>query len=274
MIALVENKTRVHSIDQFGVSSCVSSCAPSCVPLIIMTADDRLLMPGDIVADVQKIAASRKVILGPGLRKHNDTVVACKAGVLNTRAPNIYWIDSYQKRYVPNRGETVIGLVVQKAGDIFRVDIGASEPACLSYLAFEGATKKNRPDVNVGDLVFAKMLIANKDFESELICVNSLGKKDKLGVLAGGFVFNCSINLVRRLLNESGTLCRAIQREIQVPMEMVVGMNGRVWLNGRNVRDVIAVGNAILAAESISDAEVTAMCQRVGSFFTGIKSRG
>lgn len=240
-------------------------------PLVAAT-NRQLLMPGDTVATVQQAAATKKIILGPGLRKHNDnTVVACKAGVLKSRAPNIYWIDSYQKRYVPARGETVIGVVTQKSGDIFRVDIGASETACLSYLAFEGATKKNRPDVNVGDLVFAKMLIANKDFESELICVNSLGKKDKLGVLAGGFVFNCSINLVRRLLNESGSLFRAIQREIQVPMEIVVGMNGRVWLNGRNVRDVIAVGNAILAAESISDEEVAAMCQRVGSYFTGIK---
>lgn len=230
-----------------------------------------LLLPGEHVADVQRAAATKKIILGPGLRKHNDQVIASKAGILRSWAPNIYWIDSYQKRYVPSRGETVIGVVLQKSGDIFRVDIGASEPACLSYLAFEGATKKNRPDVNVGDLVFAKMLIANRDFESELICVNSLGKKDKLGVLNGGFVFSCSINLVRRLLNESGTLCRAIQREIQVPLEIVVGMNGRVWMNGRNVRDVIAVGTAILAAENISDEEVAAMCQRVGGYFTGIK---
>lgn len=237
-----------------------------------MTNESRqLLMPGDIVSEVQAAAANKKVILGPGLRKHNEQVVACKAGILKSRLPNIYWIDSYQKRYVPSRGETVIGIVTQKSGDIFRVDIGASEPACLSYLAFEGATKKNRPDVNVGDLVFARMLIANKDFESELICVNSLGKKDKLGVLAGGFVFNCSVNLVRRLLNESGTLCRAIHREIQVPMEIVVGLNGRVWLNARNVRDVIAVGTAILAAENISDEEVDSMCHKVGSFFTGIK---
>ena len=37
-----------------------------------------------------------------------------------------------------------------------RVDIGTSEPASLSYLAFESATKKNRPNVNTGDIVYAK----------------------------------------------------------------------------------------------------------------------
>lgn len=40
-------------------------------------------------------------------------------------------------------------MVLFKAGDIFRIDIGTSEPASLSYLAFEGATKRNRPDVKV-----------------------------------------------------------------------------------------------------------------------------
>lgn len=230
-----------------------------------------VLMPGDVAQTVQSAAKNKKVVLGPGLRRQDDQVIACKAGVLRSRPPNTLWIDSYQKRYVPSRGETVIGVVTQKSGDIFRVDIGASDPACLSYLAFEGSTKKNRPDVNVGDLVFAKMLIANKDFESELICVNSLGKKDKLGVLNGGFVFSCSINLVRRLLDESGQLFRAIQREIQVPMEVVVGMNGRVWINARNVKDTIAVGNAILAAEHISNDEIAEMCHRVGCYFTGIK---
>ena len=44
----------------------------------------------------------------------------------------------------------MIGIITQKAGDIFRVDIGGSEQASLSFLSFEGATKRNRPDVKVG----------------------------------------------------------------------------------------------------------------------------
>jgi hypothetical protein len=52
-------------------------------------------------------------------------------------------------QYVPVKGEHVIGIVTQKVGDIFRVDIGGSEQASLSYLSFEGSTKRNRPDVKV-----------------------------------------------------------------------------------------------------------------------------
>ena len=57
------------------------------------------------------------------------------------------WYDKFQ--YVPVRGEFVLGIVTNKAGDTFRVDIGANEIASLSYLSFEGATKRNRPDVKV-----------------------------------------------------------------------------------------------------------------------------
>lgn len=52
-------------------------------------------------------------------------------------------------QYVPTKGDAVIGIVTAKSGDIFKVDVGGSEQASLSYLAFEGATKRNRPNVQV-----------------------------------------------------------------------------------------------------------------------------
>ena len=69
----------------------------------------------------------------------------------------VYWVNSHSKRYVASKGENVIGVVTAKTGDLFRVDIGTSQPASLSYLAFEGATKRNRPNVNIGDIVYAKV---------------------------------------------------------------------------------------------------------------------
>ena len=95
----------------------------------------------------------------------------------------------------------MIGYVVSKAGDIFKIDIGSSEYASLSYLSFEGATKRNRPDVKVGDIVYARLLVANKDLESELVCIDGTGKSNGLGVIRdGGFVFKCSLSLARKLV--------------------------------------------------------------------------
>ena len=66
-----------------------------------------------------------------------------------------------------------------------QIDIGTSEPATLSYLAFEGATKKNKPNITNGDVVYAKIVTASKDMEPELVCVDAYGKKAGLGQLQG-----------------------------------------------------------------------------------------
>ena len=60
-----------------------------------------------------------------------------------------HYIFMFLFKYIPAKGDSVIGIVNQKVGDIFRVDIGSSEQASLSYLSFEGSTKRNRPDVKV-----------------------------------------------------------------------------------------------------------------------------
>lgn len=217
------------------------------------------ILPGDKVT-VDIVNPNKKIILGPGLRKQLNDIVATKCGVLRQKA-NVVFIDSYQKRYIPNRSEPVVGVVTSKAGDIFRVDIGSSELAALSYLAFEGASKKNRPDVNIGDVIYAKLLIANRDLEPELVCVDSYGRKDTLGILSDGFVFNCSINLVRKILNQKCPLLMKLKEHF--PYEIAVGMNGRIWIRGRNVNETIAIGNAILATEFLSNDEIKKMCENI-----------
>ncbi|KAJ9590310.1 hypothetical protein L9F63_027851 [Diploptera punctata] len=172
------------------------------------------------------------------------------------KEPNTYWVDSHRKRYVPARGETVVGIVLNKAGEIFKVDIGSSEQASLAYLAFEGATKKNRPDIQV-------------DMEPELVCVDSYGKKGKLGQLQGdGFLFSCSLNLVRKILNPKCPLLKILGREI--PFDIAVGMNGKIWVKARSIQATIAIGNAILAAEHRSDEEVKTLCNDVQNALAGM----
>ncbi|XP_066591861.1 exosome complex component RRP40 [Prorops nasuta] len=220
-----------------------------------------VVMPGDIV-DIINVNKSTKIILGPGLRRDSDIVYTCKAGVLKKREPSIFYVDSYQKRYVPVRGENVIGIVTQKGGDIFKVDIGTSEQASLPFLAFEGATKKNRPDIEVGDIVFTKLSLASKDMEPELVCVDSHGKEKNLGPLSSdGMLFNCSINLVRKILNPDFPLLNELSKSYQ--FELACGMNGKVWIKARSVKHVIAVANAILAAEYTPVNQISQLCSDI-----------
>ncbi|CAK1551330.1 unnamed protein product [Leptosia nina] len=226
-----------------------------------------VVLPGDYCDEIASVGAKSKVLIGPGLKKEIDHVFVTKAGVLKKRNPSTFWVDSYQKRYIPCRGENAIGIVHQKAGDIYRVDIGGSCTASLSYLSFEGATKKNRPEVQIGDVIYAKILVASKDMEPELVCVDSHGKKGCLGVLSDGFVFKCSLNLIRKILSPSCPLLDSLKNEW--PFELAAGMNGRIWIKANTLRETIAVGNAILGAEYLSDDEIKTMCNNIASILTG-----
>ena len=45
--------------------------------------------------------------------------------------------------------DMVIGVIVERLGDNYRVDVGAASSATLPILGFDGATKKTRPQLNV-----------------------------------------------------------------------------------------------------------------------------
>jgi exosome complex component RRP40 len=169
----------------------------------------------------------------------------------------------FLNRYIPSQGENVVGIVTQKAGDILKVYIGASEQASLSLLAFEGSSKKNRPNVQIGDIVYAKLLIASKDMEPELVCVDSFGKKGKLGILStNGMLFTCSLSLVRKILKPDCPLLHLLSEELKY--ELAVGMNGRIWIKSKAcVEDTIAIANAILAAEYTAASDFPQLCNDI-----------
>uniref|UniRef100_A0A6G1SHB6 Ribosomal RNA-processing protein 40 n=1 Tax=Aceria tosichella TaxID=561515 RepID=A0A6G1SHB6_9ACAR len=201
-----------------------------------------IVVPGD---SLDKYITQDTTILGPGLMRIYDMVVATKSGILKWRNNNLFWVDSHQKRYVAARGECVIGVVRSKGSLHSRVDINSAELATLSLLAFEGANKRNKPNLNVGDLVYAKVLSASKHVETELVCVNSNGKRDGLGVIGdkGGVLISLSIDTVRVLLSP---ICDLLEKLGQVHRyEIALGMNGRAWINSSDTSTIVQVADML-----------------------------
>jgi exosome complex RNA-binding protein Rrp4 len=62
--------------------------------------------------------------------------------------------------------------------------------------------------LQVGDLLYAKLLVANKDVEPELVCIDSNGKSNGMGVIkGGGFVVHTSCSLARKLVISAVIAC-------------------------------------------------------------------
>ncbi|NWU94944.1 EXOS3 protein, partial [Upupa epops] len=234
----------------------VSALAESCVGQVVLPGDLLLLPPADEDGERLRlgggVAVRGRLLCGPGLRRCEAGLLVTKCGLLRHRAAGgaggAYWVDSQQRRYVPVKGDHVIGIVTAKAGDVFRVDVGGSEQAALSYLAFEGATKRNRPNVQVGDLIYGRFLVANKDMEPELVCIDSNGRSNGMGIIGqDGFLFKVSLGLIRKLLAPK---CEIIQELSQLyPFELVLGMNGRIWVKAKTIQQTLIIVNILEASE-------------------------
>ena len=59
--------------------------------------------------------------------------MASKSGKLCKRK-NIFYVDSYQKKYIPAKNDNVIGIVQSKTLEFFWVDISCSELASKLFL--------------------------------------------------------------------------------------------------------------------------------------------
>ncbi|EKM79314.1 hypothetical protein AGABI1DRAFT_74231 [Agaricus bisporus var. burnettii JB137-S8] len=208
------------------------------------------VVPGEKI-DAQHV----NLKLGPGLQQISSNgpsqskIISTRAGAVNHSANGSrWWIESNSRRYVPALQESVVGAIVQRQGEGYRVDIGSAHSATLDGLAFESATKRNKPNLKVGCLVYARVSLAHKDMDPELECFDAqTHKSEGFGELKGGFVVKCSLKMCRDLLDPKHFLLPLLGSRF--PFETAVGMNGRVWINAKQPGQVIAIARCIEAAD-------------------------
>ncbi len=155
-------------------------------------------------------------------------------------------------QYVPTVGDLVIATIQRPAFDVYYASLSDYTPnASLDQLSFEGASRKTKPNLNRGSLVYARVTLANKHMDPELECVSSTtGKSEGLGPLTGGMLFDISLGMARRLMlskpAEQGQL--VILEEIGaggVAFEIAVGRNGKFWVDSKSVKSTLAIGRAV-----------------------------
>lgn len=161
------------------------------------------------------------------------------------------------QQYVPRVGELVIGTVQRSAAESYFVALSDyTAPALLPQLAFEGATKKTRPQLGAGALVYARVCLADKHMDAELECVHpSTGKSEGLGPLTGGMVFSVSLGMARRLMmprnaQDARVVVLDELAAAGLQFETATGRNGRFWVDSEKPQTVIVVGRAVQETDS------------------------
>ncbi|KAK4693409.1 exosome complex component RRP40, partial [Lecanoromycetidae sp. Uapishka_2] len=219
-----------------------------------------VVLPGqNISPDVLPVPSNPKLPLklGPGLRHvPPSTITSTVAGSLCVdQKRNAIWVENNSGRYIPQPNDLVIATVHHSSTDVFHCSITPHTAyALLPQLAFEGATKKTRPQLNHGNLIYARVLHASKHTEPEIVCYNpSTGKSEGMGELKGGMVFDISLGMARRLLmtkqREQGKIAVLEELGEKVAFEIAVGRNGKVWVKAGGVKETLMVGRALLETD-------------------------
>jgi exosome complex component RRP40 len=197
-------------------------------------------------------------------RGSKDRVRAVKCGVLQYAPPATYWVNAggsngeratAMKRYVAKAEDAVVGVVEERLGAAgYRVRLHGTLPGLLPLLAFEGATQRTKPRLEVGDAVYCRVEAApGFGMEPTLSCVAVCGPRKgwetgeaTFGALTGtGALFQCSsLAAAESLRQHHHPVLDALDGE-GVPFEIVIGDNGIVWVSTETAHMTIAVQNAV-----------------------------
>lgn len=143
---------------------------------------------------------------------------AVVAGVL-CKVQDLYFIKSKSRRYFPVGHDIVIGRIIYTSAEYYKVDV-SGYTGYLSVLGFPNAVKRNRPTLEKGDFVAARVTrIEGGDLL--LSCKETgLGQLDEVFPIEA---WKARVFYTDSFMSELGR---------SNTFQLVIGMNGFIWLNG------------------------------------------
>lgn len=211
---------------------------------------------GALVTDNKKNAAS--VETNSGRVSHCLPQNCPRSPYLHMQQPLHYASKLTPLQYTPYPNDLVIATINNSTGESFNCLLSPHTPfAALPHLAFEGATKKTRPQLPPNSLIYTRIVSCPRDSAPELTCVDpATGKSEGLGLLKGGMVFPISLGMARRLLAPREELVLLEELGKKIGFEVTVGRNGVVHVDAGSVGKTLAVGRALqrVDVEAVGEA--------------------
>jgi len=203
-----------------------------------------LVVPGMLLAEGDYINED-------GTHKEHGRIYASVVGVayLNHRKVRVV---ALKGKYVPKQGDSVIGIITGERFNGWKVDINSPYEADLNQRDIQTGRYDS---LNVGDLVYARIVKVTEIFETSLYAKRPYGKLDK------GILIEIQSARVPRLIGRKGSMIKMINEKTR--SVITVGQNGFVWIRG---------GNEELAAQACQmvdrEAHIPGLTDRVSEFLS------
>ena len=185
---------------------------------MIYVENKDLVIPGQILADDEYYS-------GRGTFKENGKVCSSLIGLVSLRNKKIRVIP-LKSKYVPKKGDVVIGKINDVRFSMWDVDINSPYSGILPAFEVFGREKKELNKVyDVGDVLFLRVIDVDEVKKAKL------GLKGRgLGKFKGGIIVDIAPTKVPRLIGKKGSMINMIKDKTKC--KIVVGQNGLVWVKG------------------------------------------
>lgn len=188
---------------------------------MLKVEDKQLVVPGELVAEGSEYLA------GDGIFREGDNLHASFLGLLSLRGKFLKIIP-LKGRYIPAENDMIVGVVSNVMNSSWIVDINSPYDAILPLSAASERFIERGEELtryfDIGDMVFAKVMDVTKS-KSIAISMRDRG----LRKLQGGRIIEIKPTKIPRVIGKGGTMVNMIKDETK--SEIVVGQNGRIWIN-------------------------------------------
>ena len=185
---------------------------------MIYVENKDLVIPGEVLADDEYYS-------GRGTFKENGKICSSLMGLVSLRNKKIRVIP-LKSKYVPKKGDVVIGKIKDVRFSMWDVDINSPYSGILPAFEVFGREKKELNKVfDVGDVLFLRVVDVDE------VKKVKLGLKGRgMGKFRGGIIVDITPTKVPRLIGKKGSMINMIKDKTNC--KIIVGQNGLVWVKG------------------------------------------
>ncbi|RLE44653.1 RNA-binding protein [Candidatus Woesearchaeota archaeon] len=199
-----------------------------------LVKDKSIVVPGEVVAE------GRDFILGPGVRREGNQIVASRVGLIHFEGKFIRLI-ALSGRYIPRKDDVIIGRIKEILINGWLVDTESAYPAMLNlrdavteYVA-KGSDLTRFFDFN--DYIVCKIINVTPQ-----MFVDVTTKGPGLKKLVGGRIIKVNPNKVSRIIGKKGSMLNMIKQA--TGCNIIVGQNGVIWIKSTDPKMELVAVNA------------------------------
>ncbi len=198
---------------------------------MLLKEHKEIVVPGEIIAE------GMDFLPGEGTYREDDKIKASILGMLEVKG-RLLKIIQLSGKYLPKRGDTIIGRITDILMAGWRVEINSAYTAMLPLKNGTSSFIPKGADLtkyfNIGDYVVAKIT----NVTSQML-VDLTMKGPGLRKIEEGRIILVNPHKVPRIIGKQGSMISLIKQATEC--KITVGQNGVCWIYGEPEKEIIAI---------------------------------